>query len=169
MAEPDLLVALYEEHGRALTRFVRRYVDDQGKVEDVVQETLLRVWRTIDRVDPDANPRGYLFTVARNVLTDEWRRQAVRPAVVADPGAEGTYHPPVPDDVDAALDGLLVNDALGRLSPDHRQAVQLVYLQQLSVASAAELLAVPPGTVKSRCYYAVRHLRTIFEEMGVLA
>lgn len=169
MAAPDLLVALYEEHGPALTRFVRRYVDDNGKAEDVVQETLLRVWRSIDRVDPAANPRSYLFTVARHVLTDEWRKQSVRPTTVSELGTGGRQEPPVPDDVDAALDGLLVSEALGRLSVDHRQVVQLVYLQQLSMASAAEILAVPPGTVKSRCYYAVRQLRTIFEEMGVVS
>jgi RNA polymerase sigma-70 factor (ECF subfamily) len=169
MSEPgtELLVSLYERHSRELTRYVRRYVDDPATAEDVVQETMLRVWRASGRLDPDTNPRGYLFTVARNVLTDEWRRRGAG-RVVDQPVAEPPAVSAVSDDVEAALDGMVVAQALDRLSADHRQVVQLVYLRQLPVNRVAAMLGLPPGTVKSRCYYAVRHLRSIFEEMGVV-
>ena len=57
---------------------------------------------------------------------------------------------------------------LERLSTDHQAVVRAMYYEGRSVADAARSLSVPEGTVKSRAYYAVRALRTAFEEMGVL-
>ena len=55
-------------------------------------------------------------------------------------------------------------EALERLSPEHRAVIQAMYYEGQSVADAARKLSVPEGTVKSRAYYAVRALRTVFEE-----
>lgn len=54
------------------------------------------------------------------------------------------------------------------LSADHRAVVRALYYEGRSVAEAAQTLSIPEGTVKSRAYYAVRALRTVFEETGVL-
>jgi RNA polymerase sigma-70 factor (ECF subfamily) len=70
--------------------------------------------------------------------------------------------------VESTLEGQLVVAALGRLSDEHREVIQVLYYDGLSVTEAAAKLTVPQGTVKSRAYYAVRHLRAAFEEMGVL-
>jgi RNA polymerase sigma-70 factor (ECF subfamily) len=70
-------------------------------------------------------------------------------------------------EIDHALDQILVEEALARLQPDHRSVVVALYYQRLSVAEAADQLGIPPGTVKSRAFYAVRSLRTVLDEMGV--
>lgn len=162
-----LLTALYEQHGEALFSFVRRYVPDRRSAEDVVQETLLRAWRHIDRVDTRAgNPRAYLFTVARNVLTDQWRAERSRPRLVSDDATVAAV--PSDEDVEAAVERWTVAEALQRLTPEHRAVVQALYFEDRSVADAARQLGMPAGTVKSRSYYAIRALRVAFEEMGVL-
>jgi RNA polymerase sigma-70 factor (ECF subfamily) len=162
-----LLTALYEQHGDALLAFVQRYVPDRGSAEDVVQETLLRTWRHIDRVDiHTGNPRAYLFTVARNVLTDQWRAARARPRLVGDEGAVAAV--PSDEDVEAAVERWTVGEALQRLTPEHRAVVQALYFDGRTVAETAHQLGVPAGTVKSRSYYAVRALRSALEEMGVL-
>lgn len=165
-----LLTALYEEHGSALYTFVRRYVASTDVAEDVVQETMLRAWRRVEHVDVEVgNPRSYLFTVARNVLTDRWRAEQSRPRLVSDDAAAAAIATvPSDEDVEAAVERWLVEEALQRLSPEHRGVVHLMYFEGRSVAEAASRLGVPTGTVKSRSYYALRALRAVMEEMGVL-
>jgi RNA polymerase sigma-70 factor (ECF subfamily) len=75
---------------------------------------------------------------------------------------------PSADNVDQLVEGWLVAEALERLSAEHQAVVRAMYYEGQSVAAAARKLSVPEGTVKSRAYYAVRALRTAFEEMGVL-
>lgn len=166
-ARESLMVRLHDDHAAVLFAFVQRYVPDRQRAQDVVQETLLRAWRSLDAIDVrEGNPRSYLLAIARNVLTDTWRSQRRRPTLVADEAALARY--PAPDEVDAAIEGWLVADALDRLSPEHRAVIEALYYQGRTVAETAQLLRVPPGTVKSRSYYAVRALRVIFEEMGVI-
>lgn len=162
-----LLTALYEQHGGALFAFVQRYLPDRESAEDVVQETLLRAWRHIDRLDAaSGNPRAYLCAIARNVLTDRWRAERRRPQLVSDAATVAAV--PSGSDVEAAVERWTVAEALQRLTPDHRAVVEALYVEGCSVAETARRLGVPAGTVKSRSYYAVRALRSALEELGVL-
>jgi RNA polymerase sigma-70 factor (ECF subfamily) len=63
------------------------------------------------------------------------------------------------DHADRVVTSMVVVDALSRLSAEHRQVIEQVYLQGNTVAEAAEALGIPPGTVKSRSFYALRALR----------
>jgi len=165
--EQQLMTSLHDDHAGVLYAFALRYVDDRDQARDIVQETLLRAWRHLDQLDPARqDPRAYLFTVARNLVTDQWRAAQRRPRLVHDDAAMAAEH--APDQFEAAIEGWLVADALGRLTPEHRVVIEALYYQGFSVAAAAVELALPVGTVKSRSYYAVRALRSIFEEMGVL-
>lgn len=167
-AEQQLMTALCRDHGAAILRFVSRYVDGDGqRAEDVVQETLLRAWRNLDALAVHrGNPRPYLLTVARNVLTDQWRAAARRPRLVDDDRFLAAV--PSAEDIDSAVDAWLVAAALRRLTPEHRDVVRALHYEGRTVAETARLFDVPEGTVKSRSYYAVRALRAVFEEMGVV-
>nr|WP_255502934.1 sigma factor-like helix-turn-helix DNA-binding protein [Mycolicibacterium sp. CH28] len=70
--------------------------------------------------------------------------------------------------VNKSLERILIGESLRRLSPDHRQVITALYLDDLTVAEAAERLDIAVGTVKSRSYYALRALRAVFDEMGLL-
>lgn len=167
-AEADELVLteLYLRHGTALMTFVLRLVDDRGRAEDVVQETMLRGWRNLDRIDPTrGDPRAYLFAVARNLVIDLWRADERRVRLVGDD--ETVAAQAVGDRADALVDAYVVVQALERLSPEHRAVVDELYYRGATVTEAATTLGLRPGTVKSRSYYAIRILRTAFEEMGV--
>jgi RNA polymerase sigma-70 factor (ECF subfamily) len=104
--------------------------------------------------------RAWMFTVAHNLVMDRFRARAVRPTEVAEhPAAE-----PVADDhADRVTDTVTVTTALGRLSDDHRRVLVELYLRGRSVRETAVVLGVPPGTVKSRTYYALHALRRMFD------
>jgi RNA polymerase sigma-70 factor, ECF subfamily len=165
--DAELLRALQDEHGDALfAHAVRLSGGDRQRAEDLVQETLLRAWRYPDALDPERGAvRSWLFTTARNLAIDAWRRRSARVGeVVTDMVPEP---PPSADETDRAVEAWTVSEALRRLSYAHREVLVQCFYQGCSVAEAAARLGVPPGTVKSRTHYALRSLRMALDEMGV--
>lgn len=160
--DEDVVAAIYREHGSALRRFVLSASRDPQLAEDVVQETVLRVWQQAP--DITGSLRSYLFRTARNIMIDNYRKAQRRPLEamereVADPAAV--------ERVDELLNRVLMEEALLRLSTEHRDVLVALHYRRFTVNEAAVQLNIPSGTVKSRAYYAVRALRTILDEMGV--
>jgi RNA polymerase sigma-70 factor (ECF subfamily) len=110
--------------------------------------------------------RAWLFTVARNIVIDEWRTKRSQSEVSVPDVPDGAGEA---DRTDQVLLSWMVADALDRLSAEHRAVLVECYYRGLPVAEAAERLGVPTGTVKSRTHYALRALRLALEEMGVVA
>ncbi|MDX1875620.1 MULTISPECIES: sigma-70 family RNA polymerase sigma factor [unclassified Mycolicibacterium] len=165
--EAAMMRVLYDEHAGALWRYALRLTGDAARAEDVVQETLLRAWRHPEvTADPDRPARAWLFTVARNLVIDE-RRSARYRNETGTPDVEQAADRAGPDEVDSALDRLLISTAMSDLSEDHRAVVKRAYYQGMSTAQIAADLQIAEGTVKSRLHYAVRALRLNLQEMGV--
>jgi RNA polymerase sigma-70 factor, ECF subfamily len=165
--QEESLRALYEAHAPVLLGYALRLTGgDRVRAEDIVQETLIRAWRNLDRVDQDGDRpvRPWLFTVAQHLAVDAHRARRARPTEVGD-GALASL--PGMDQVEAVLDRVVVTDALHALSPEHRAVIVETYYLGRSVAEAARVLGIPPGTVKSRCYYALRALKLALAERGV--
>ncbi|MBS4728828.1 sigma-70 family RNA polymerase sigma factor [Mycobacterium sp. SM1] len=158
---------LYDEHAAVLWRYALRLTGDPGRAEDVVQETLLRAWQHPEVTgDTDRSARAWLFTVARNMIIDERRSPRFRNQAgsLDDPSAPERL---TPDEVDAALDRLLIADAMAQLSAEHRAVIDRCYYRGWTTAQVAADLQIPEGTVKSRLHYGLRALRLMLQEMGV--
>ncbi|EXG81497.1 RNA polymerase sigma factor, sigma-70 family [Cryptosporangium arvum DSM 44712] len=155
-----LIRSLFAEHGRALLAYVTRLTEDRSLAEDIVQETILRAWRNPDvMVNGKGSVRGWLLTVARNIVIDQSRARAARPTEVP----EVPYKPPVArDHADNVVNQMVVMEALEQLPPEHRDVLVQIYLKGRTIKEAAEALGVPVGTVKSRTFYALRTLRDGF-------
>lgn len=162
--DAQVVSEIYREHGPALRRFVMRVSNDRDAAEDILQETVLKVWQTAPRIT--GSLRSYLFATARNVLIDRHRRAAVR---IAPTSLSDTTPLPAGNSgsIDELLDRVLMEEALLRLSDEHRQVVLQLHYAGSTVAQAAVNLGIPEGTVKSRAFYAVRALRSVLEEMGI--
>jgi RNA polymerase sigma-70 factor, ECF subfamily len=158
------LRALHDAHAAVLWRFVVRLTGDRAGADDVVQETLLRAWRSPGILDQEVDStRSWLFRVARNIVIDEFRSARNRHELTTEelPDA-GTA-----DRVDQMFEAMLVEQALAALSLEHRAVIVHAYYGGRSVAETARELGIPEGTVKSRLHYGLRALRLALQERGV--
>jgi RNA polymerase sigma-70 factor (ECF subfamily) len=162
--EAEALRALSDAHAVALRRYVVRLTGDPSGVDDIVQETLLRAWRTpaIIAQNPEGT-RSWLFTVARNLVIDEFRSARKRHELTTDTLPERAER----DRTDALFEALLVEEALASLAYDHRAVIVHSYYGGRSIAETAAELGMPEGTVKSRLHYGLRALRLALQEKGV--
>ena len=166
MDDEPLLHDLSAAYSGALFSYAFRATGDRQRAEDVVQETLARAWERADRFDPSRGSAGaWLFTIARNLLIDGWRAEAARPRLA--PLGETDIALGV-DEVDRALEAWQMAEALQRLSAEHRSVIVETYYGARSVASTADRLGIPEGTVKSRLFYGLRALRLVLEEWEVV-
>ena len=161
------------DHNGPLRELYRRYagriygvglqlLSNPGLAEELVQETFLRVWRNADRYDAArGSPASFIFTIARRLAIDLWRRPSSRPTEPEPPDA------PTDDHVDRLILKLGVREALETLSEAHRQVLELSYRDQLKQAEIAERLGIPVGTVKTRSHHALRNLKVALERREI--
>jgi len=151
-----------------LLRVARSMTRNSHDAEDLVQDTMLRAFRSIERFD-GRYPRAWLLTIMRNAEINRHRRQ--RPSLLTaaqqmlpDPEADGgaTAESTV---VDLTFDAA-VEEAFEHLSADFREVVELVDIGGLTYAEAAEVAGVPEGTVMSRLHRARARVRTRLERHG---
>jgi RNA polymerase sigma-70 factor (ECF subfamily) len=148
---------LIHTYGPQLSRYVQSLTADPHLTEDIVQETLFRVWQRPQTLTTHhGSVRPWLFTVARNLAHDHRRRSTGQTDLLEDiPVAE--------NGINQVLIAYDVQEALRRLSTGHRAVLVEVYYNYRPLAEVADVLGLPLGTVKSRLYYALRSLR---EDIG---
>jgi RNA polymerase sigma-70 factor (ECF subfamily) len=144
-----------------LLRVARSLTRDHAEAEDLVQDTLVRAYRAIDRFD-GRHPRAWLLTILRNTNINRHRRR--RPELLGD-GADAhdrLAHLAGPDRTDDVVDNAVdteIVEAVAALGEPFRRVVELVDVDGLSYAEAAEVLAIPVGTVMSRLHRARARVR----------
>jgi RNA polymerase sigma-70 factor (ECF subfamily) len=167
----SFLSEAFVEHGPALRRYVTR-IAGADLAEDVVQETMLRAWKNVEKLHEHAvggHVWHWLAKVARNVVIDAARARKCRPAEVmdTDPPADRDPRGWVPDPSAELVATLACSALLGPLTPAQRSVVVEVYFAGHTVMDTAELLHMPLGTVKSRLNQGLKRLRqqTSIDEM----
>jgi RNA polymerase sigma-70 factor (ECF subfamily) len=158
------LRALYRGHAVALLAYAEWFTGDRPAAEDAVQETFLRAWRHLPRLQADGRPvRPWLRHVLRHVLIDAARTARAHPVslhedVPVEHVVEGGY--------ESLLDRGLLDVVLRDLSPAHREVLVEVYYRDATTERVAARLGVPAGTVRSRLYYALRAVRDRLAELA---
>lgn len=153
-----------------LYRTARSLTRSSSDAEDLVQETLLRAFRAIERFD-GRYPKAWLLTIMRNANINRARKKT--PDLLDDPELtfeRSTRHAETVTPEDNVVEPIFdaeVQASFDRLSDDFRNVVELVDLNGLSYAEAADLLDVPVGTVMSRLHRARKRIRDDISTHGL--
>jgi RNA polymerase sigma-70 factor (ECF subfamily) len=145
---------LYERHARGLFGYLHRLAGDRMTAEEILQDTMLAVWRSAGAFEGRAKVTTWLFGVARRQAHNRLRGRSA-PAPAGEQLPDRPDHSAGPEELAiAAAGGTPVAAAIDRLPEHHRDVIALVFVAGLPLADVAEVLAIPVGTVKSRLHHA---------------
>jgi len=145
------------EHIPRLRRYARALAGDQHAADDLVQDTLERAINKRHLWRPGSDLRAWLFAIMHNVFVNQLRSRQAHPEDALDDDAL----PAVAPTDGARLEVRDLQTALALLSPEQREVVLLVGLEQLTYAEASHALGIPIGTVMSRLFRGRERLRLL--------
>ena len=158
----DAFESLYQRYARAVLGLALRRLGAAVVAEDAVQETFAAVWRAAATYRPERGPGApWLFTVARNAMTNQWRARADLPVELGD---EASSEPGPDESAERAWRSFCVHRALEVLPGDQRSVLELAYWQGLSQSEIADRLDLPLGTVKTRTRTGLSRLAVALRE-----
>ncbi|MEU8952059.1 sigma-70 family RNA polymerase sigma factor [Streptomyces sp. NPDC048489] len=144
----------HEQQVLDLHAYVSRLLNgDRQRAEDIVQETMLRCWRTHGCIGSTIL-RPWLFRVAKNLVIDGYRSSKARPQEV-DGSQWLEYEQSEADPIEDVLTSTVIRQALDTLSLVHRQALIEIYFRGRTLDEAAYSIGIPKGTLKSRVHYGL--------------
>ncbi|MDL2082224.1 sigma-70 family RNA polymerase sigma factor [Streptomyces sp. GXMU-J15] len=145
-----------------LWRYVRGMVGASHLADDLAQEAWVAVVRGLPRLRQPERFAAWMFTIARRTVTDHLRQTYKMPETAMEEATTVVAD----DELSGVLTALQIEAGLAALPPLEREVLVLFHLQDLPLATCAEVLGVPPGTVKSRLHRARRMLRNHLAEKG---
>jgi RNA polymerase sigma-70 factor, ECF subfamily len=157
----------YSRHNVRIYRYTLRLTNDAALAEDVVAEVLIDVWRQAGRFRAKSQVATWLLAIARNKAISALRRSSDIPldddmaTTIADPS----------DDAETMAENrdrrAMVQRSLSQLPRLQREVIDLVYYHEKSIAEVAEIVGVPPSTVKTRMFYARKRMQKLLASAGL--
>jgi RNA polymerase sigma-70 factor (ECF subfamily) len=177
MAEPSTTsVRSFDDealpHLDALYRVALRLTGDPARAEDLVQDTMLKAYRSWRQYRPGTNAKGWLLTILRNTFINAYRRGKLEPVAMDLEAIEphALYRAVESADPEGSFFGRLVDEkvleAVDALPPDFREVLVLSDMEGMRYAEIAETLQVPVGTVMSRLSRGRAQLRELLDGGG---
>ena len=164
--EKAAMHVLYARHNVRVYRFILRIVGDASIAEDLVSQVFLDVWRTAGQFEGRSQVSTWMLAIARfKALT------ALRNRRHEDIDQEEVLQiADTTDTPEAAMDRSQTSSSLRKaialLSPAHREIIDLVYYHEKSVEEVGQIIGIPQATVKTRMFYARKHLAELLKEAG---
>jgi RNA polymerase sigma-70 factor (ECF subfamily) len=160
--------ALYRAYYPRLRRFLGGMLRQSTMVDEVLDDTMMVAWRKAHTFDATSRVSTWLFAIAyRQALKALRRVDWSMPDPVDEPAAPRDAEP------DHELEHQQLRDrlasVLGQLTPEHRAVIDLTYFHGCSCKEIAEIVGCPVATVKTRMFYARRHMKTLLGDEGVQA
>lgn len=153
---------LVDRYTPRLAYYLRKTVPQRDRIDDLLQETWLDVFRQLPRLQSAAAFAVWVYRIARGKAARDWREQNRLPLASAqeEPASaedEGPLFSPAQAD--------RIHEALDRLTPDHREVLVLRFLEDLTYEEIAEVLGCQLGTVRSRLHYGKQALRRLLDSI----
>jgi RNA polymerase sigma-70 factor (ECF subfamily) len=159
---------VFDRHAPAAFSLAYRMCGRRAAAEDIVQESFLSLWRSASGYDPRrGSVRSWVLSVVHNRAVDAMRRVGAKAGRdVPDEGIAERL--PAAETTDAEVerrdDARQVRTALDELPPDQRQVIELAYFGGFTHTQIAEMLDLPPGTVKGRMRLGLTKMRFFLGE-----
>ncbi len=166
--EVQAFEVVFDRHSAVAFSLAYRMCGRRSAAEDIVQDAFLSLWRSSSGYDPArGSVRAWILSVVHNRAIDAFRRQSSRDSRdVHDDGIAERL--PAPDATDVEVERLddarQVRAALDELPPDQRQVIELAYFGGFTHTQIAEMLELPPGTVKGRMRLGLTKMRYVLGE-----
>lgn len=166
------LEELFRVHLPMVYGICMRYLHNSDEAEDATQESFVKIWKNLKRVDPKRNFRVWAAEIAKNTCLDMIKRRRTIPMSAFDDINGNNYiadtlRSTAPSPVELAEQSLLqrlLHGAMAKLSPAYRLVLSLYYQEGLNFREISEKLREPLHTVKSRHRRAILNLRLILAE-----
>ncbi|WP_233280528.1 sigma-70 family RNA polymerase sigma factor [Devosia rhizoryzae] len=164
-SDMDAFEALFRDFSPRVRAYLLKMTRDAQVSEDLMQETMLAIWRKAGQYDPARGPASaWIYTIARNIWIDAWRRQR-RPALDPDdPALSAEPEPDAPRQIETRQSQEAVRRAMERLPAEQVDIIRLSFFEEASHSTIAARLGLPIGTVKSRIRLAFGRLRAALDE-----
>jgi RNA polymerase sigma-70 factor (ECF subfamily) len=155
--DQDALHQLYQRFRTRLWRYLWHQLGGNADLaEETLQDIFIAIWNSARHFRGDAQVATWIFQIAHYRVVDALRRQTRRQSEVSLVDDSQITDHGLSDNAweEKIIDRLILGDNLRQLSPKHQEVLELVFVQGFSIEEVASILAIPPGTVKSRVSYA---------------
>lgn len=152
---------IVRQYSPAVYRFCLRMLRNEEDARDVAQEAMLKVMRSLDRVDTEKRFSTWVFGIARNAAIDAYRR---RRHIAAEAPIEPVDPSPSPLELSTRQERAhRLQEALDSLPPMYREVLVMYHFEHMKYKEIADILELPIGTVMNRIFRARERLRTAYE------
>jgi len=166
--DPAAFAEIYDQHQPAIYRYIFYRLGDAGVAEDLTSEVFVRLVERIDRFTYRGRPLlAWLYTIARNLITDHHRRVQRSPLLPLDEQVVADR----PDPEEAVMDTLIQHRlvaAMDKLTEDQRRVILLKFIEGLDNESVARILGKSVGAIKALQHRALAAMRRILEQNDYL-
>lgn len=153
--EEAAIAAFYRLYEACIYRFVLSRLNDPHVAADILNEVMLEVWKSAHKFEGRSKLRTWLLGIAHFKVLDHYRARKQHEHEEVDEQLPDES-PGMRQDglLEAAQDARLLQQALARLSPEHREVLHLAFFEDLNYTEIGAVMGVPEGTVKSRIFHA---------------
>ena len=167
-SDEQALAELYDRFGRVAYGLALRILRDEALAQDAMQDAFLDVWRSADRFLAErAKASTWILTLVHRRAVDLVRREDRRRAEPLESVPEAAATAALEDAAELGFRRKVVREALLRLAPEQREALELGYYGGLTQSELAERLGQPLGTIKSRMFTGLARLRDLLAQAGL--
>jgi RNA polymerase sigma factor (sigma-70 family) len=167
-SDDQALSELYDRFGRLAYGLSLRILRDEALAQDAVQEAFLGIWRSADRFLAErAKASTWILTLVHRRAVDLVRREDRRRGEPLESAPEPAAPATAEDEATLGFQRRVVQEALRRLPPEQREALELGYYGGLTQTELAERLGEPLGTIKSRMFTGLARLRDLLAQAGL--
>src|SRR5690554_1542905 len=149
---------VYEDHVDIIFNYLRQRLKDSYLIEDILQDTFYAVYQNLNKLRKEKSIKSWIISIAHNKMVDRLRKEDKEALPVSDETINNVLiqNPP--------SDNILMEEILRKLDGEDRQILYGLYALQLSCKELGEIMNLPEGTVKSRCYYTRKKLKDWLKE-----